>query len=151
MKKPSVNFPTIKPPVIIYYLALQDIKEICLETVKLLYRFNEPVPEFETRFPHKLESVLEIPKQHIYGRELYPTIEQKAACYFYFIIKNHPLLNGNKRVAIISSYVFLKLNGRTFVAPWDKIYDFAIKISCPTYNHEKELTEVVIFIKKYSK
>lgn len=151
MKKPSVSLPTIKAPTIIYYLTLDDIRQICLETVKILYRFNEPVPEFDTRYPNKLEAILEIPGQNVYGKELYDSVVKKAACYFYFIIKNHPLLNGNKRVAIIATFVFLKLNGRTFIAPWDEIYHFAIGLSKGTKQHDQEFAKAVEFIKRYTK
>jgi prophage maintenance system killer protein len=45
------------------------------------------------------------------GEELYPDLELKAARLFYTIIKNHPLLNGNKRVASLVLYEFLTRQG----------------------------------------
>lgn len=134
-----------------HYLSLFEIKEICFSLVKEILRFKEPLPEFETRFPSKLESILETPKQTFEGKELYPTIFEKAACYFYFIIKNHPFLNGNKRLAIVTTYVFLKLNNYNLKAPWKIMYSFALETANSTENHKKEFKKAVKFIKKYAK
>lgn len=37
-------------------------------------------------------------------------MEEKAARLFYLINKNHPFLNGNKRIAVMALFVFLSLN-----------------------------------------
>jgi death on curing protein len=34
-----------------------------------------------------------------------------AAAYLFHIVKNHPFIDGNKRVGVMSAYVFLRLNG----------------------------------------
>lgn len=130
-----------------YYLTIEDIKNICFEAVKQLYKFNEPLPEFDTRYAQKLEAVLSIPETEVFGKQLHPALVEKAACYLYYIIKNHPFLNGNKRVAVISTYVFLKLNELELTASWEEIYDFAISISQPTHDHEGEFKKVIEFIK----
>jgi len=134
----------------IYYLTLEDIKEICFNLVTQLYQFEEPVPDFETRFPEKLESILSMPMQKFAGKELYPNLYEKAACYFYFIIKNHPFLNGNKRLAIITTFIFLKINDYSLISPWNEMYYFALNIAGLTEDHKKEFGKVVTFIKKYS-
>lgn len=133
-----------------YYLSLEDIKEICFNLVLQLYQFEEPLPNFETRFPSKLESILEIPKQKFAGEDLYPSIYDKAACYFYFTIKNHPFLNGNKRLAIITTFIFLKINGFSLISPWSKMYSFALEVAKSKSDHKKEFKKVASFIKKYS-
>ena len=135
----------------VYYLTLEDVKEVCYTLVTELFQFKEPVPDFETRFPAKLESVLETPKQEFSGEELYPNLYGKAACYFYFMIKNHPFLNGNKRMAIVATFVFLRMNKQIFKVPWNEIYSFALKTASSTKNHEKELKDVVNFLEKYLK
>lgn len=134
----------------VYYLSLEDVKEICFNLVLQLYQFEEPLPNFETRFPSKLESILEIPKQKFAGEDLYPSIYEKSACYFYFIIKNHPFLNGNKRLAIITTFIFLKINGISLISPWNKMYSFALEVAKSKGNHKKEFKKVASFIKKYS-
>ncbi len=135
----------------IYYLTLEDIQTICFQAVKQLYKFNEPLPEFHTRYAQKLEAILSIPETEVFGRETHPTLVEKAACYLYYIIKNHPFLNGNKRVAVIATYVFLRLNDHELTASWEDIYDFAISISQPSTNHEKEFKNVVTFLEGHTK
>jgi prophage maintenance system killer protein len=44
------------------------------------------------------------------GQALYPTIEEKAAHLFYFIIKNHPFADGNKRSGAFSFVWFSNLS-----------------------------------------
>lgn len=114
---------------LIHYLTLADIEYICFSIVQRSYQFDEPIPPFQTRFESKLESILEIPKQGITNQELYPTLIDKATCYFYFIIKDHPFLNGNKRLSIVSTYVFMGLNGYNFEAPWQDIYSLAMNVA----------------------
>jgi death-on-curing protein len=45
------------------------------------------------------------------GQHLYPTIQAMAAHLAFSLIKNHPFLDGNKRIGILAMMVFLKING----------------------------------------
>jgi len=45
------------------------------------------------------------------GRDLYPSVEEKAAHLLYFVIKDHPFLDGNKRIGSFLFILFLKMNG----------------------------------------
>lgn len=58
-----------------------------------------------------LESALKAPFQTFDGEELYPTIQKKAACICFALIKNHSFIDGNKRIGILAMMTFLKLNG----------------------------------------
>lgn len=61
-----------------------------------------------------LESALAQPHQTFGGTELYPTVEERAARYAYGICRNHPFLDGNKRVATACLGAYLRLEGRVF-------------------------------------
>ncbi|MHB1666072.1 RhuM family protein [Thiomonas sp.] len=50
--------------------------------------------------------------QSAFGEAAYPTVEAKAAHLLYFVIKNHPLSDGNKRSAALLFLEFLQRNGR---------------------------------------
>ena len=52
--------------------------------------------------------------QSAFGEEVYPTLEEKAANLLYFIIKNHPFNDGNKRTAAFSFIWFLQKAGIDF-------------------------------------
>ena len=57
-----------------------------------------------------LESALNTPFQTFDKEELYKTIPAKAAKLCYFIINNHPFVDGNKRIGILTMLVFLEMN-----------------------------------------
>lgn len=69
-----------------------------------------------------LMSALEEPMQTFDGKELYPEILDKAACYLRSFSRNHPFQNGNKRTALLSTVTFLEQNGYEVIANNDKLY-----------------------------
>ncbi len=104
------------------WLTLEHIRDICFVYARTHLAFDEPIPPFETRFSGKLEAVLEIPKQEFEGQLFYPTSTEQAAALFYSLIKGHPFLNGNKRIAVISLLLFLLLNGKWLDLKWEFFY-----------------------------
>lgn len=59
-----------------------------------------------------LDSVLANLQQTVFGEPAYPTIESKAAHLLYFMVKNHPFTDGNKRSGAFLFVDFLHRNGR---------------------------------------
>lgn len=59
---------------------------------------------------HGLEASLGSIMQTFDGNELYPSMEEKAANLLYFLIKNHPFVDGNKRIAAALFLYFLDRN-----------------------------------------
>lgn len=55
-----------------------------------------------------LDGILQNVMQNVFGADVYPTIEEKASHLLYFIIKNHPFNDGNKRTGAFSFVWFLK-------------------------------------------
>lgn len=60
---------------------------------------------------HYLQGILAAINQTFGGQELYPTAEEKAAHLFYFVIKDHPFSDGNKRIGSFLFVLFLNENG----------------------------------------
>ena len=58
-----------------------------------------------------LDMSVKAPFQTFDGTDLYPTLIDKAAHLTYSLIKNHPFLDGNKRIGVTVMLVFLKANG----------------------------------------
>ena len=58
-----------------------------------------------------LDSALQLPFQTFDGQALYPSIYQKAARLCSSLVKNHPFIDGNKRIGVHAMLVFLTLNG----------------------------------------
>jgi len=59
---------------------------------------------------HKVEASITNINGNSFGSPHYPTIEQKVIAYFYFLIKNHPFTDGNKRTATLTFLVLCDLN-----------------------------------------
>lgn len=81
--------------------------------------YPSPMPEFQflgNNGRALLESALAQPAQTYGGAYLYRTIPDKAAALLISIIKNHPLVDGNKRIALTTTIVFLAINGWIFHA-----------------------------------
>lgn len=67
-----------------------------------------------------LESALAQPEMTFGGEDLYPTLIEKASVLAYSLCKNHPFLDGNKRVAHGAMEIFLVLNGFEIKATIDE-------------------------------
>lgn len=65
-------------------------------------------------------------EQSVFGDPAYPSIESKAAHLLYFVIKNHPFSDGNKRVASLLFVEFLHRNGRLFSGEMPVINDVGL-------------------------
>jgi death-on-curing family protein len=57
------------------------------------------------------------------GKDVYPTIEEKAAHLLYFIVKNHNFVDGNKRIAAALFICFLQKNGILYRSDGTKCID----------------------------
>ena len=58
-----------------------------------------------------LESAVAAPQATFGGKSIYASLSEIAAAYLYYLCKNHPFLDGNKRTALGACLVFLRLNG----------------------------------------
>lgn len=76
-----------------------------------------------------LDSALETPFQSFGGDELYPTIQAKAARLGYGLIKNHCMIDGNKRIGTHSMLVFLALNGIELKYMQKELYETILDVA----------------------
>lgn len=133
-------------------IGIDHIKDVAHQLAIATMSWDEPIPAFETRFPKVLESCLSTPFQTYNRKDLYPTMEDKAAILFYLLIKNHPFQNGNKRIAVTTLMVFLLFNERWLTIQPAKLYNLAIWVA----QSDAEVRDAVIagvkdLITKYSK
>ena len=119
-------------------ISLADVEYIAFQLAKKFMEWNEPIPDFETRFPDKLESCIETPFQTFDKKSLYQGLVEKSAMLFYLMVKNHPFQNGNKRIAITTLIFFLVQNGKWLSISNESIYEFACKVaeSKPEERHD---------------
>lgn len=110
-------------------ITVKEVEYIAFKLARELLSFNEPIPDFSTRFPNILESCLATPFQRFSGRSLYPTLVSKAAMLFYLLIKNHPFQNGNKRVAMTTLFVFLYRSKKWLRVDTQELYNFTVWVA----------------------
>jgi len=70
-----------------------------------------------------LSSAIYMPESSFSGTYLHKSIPAMAAAYAYHICQNHPFIDGNKRVALACSLVFLDINGYEFDCNDEILYD----------------------------
>lgn len=90
-----------------------------------------------------LDSALETPFQFFGGDELYPTIQAKAARLGYGLIKNHCMIDGNKRIGTHSMLVFLALNGIELKYMQKELYETILDVAAGKIEYEDLLQWVL--------
>ena len=97
---------------------------VLIESVKAIH--NRQIAEHGgttgVRDSELLESALAKPKNIYLYSKSQSSIPSLASAYAYAISKNHPFLDGNKRVALVVSIAFMKLNGWRVVASQETLY-----------------------------
>ncbi|MFJ6041654.1 type II toxin-antitoxin system death-on-curing family toxin [Brachybacterium paraconglomeratum] len=76
-----------------------------------------------------LESAAHRPTTTLWGAEAYDGLDLKAAALLESIVRNHTLLDGNKRLGWLAIVVFFGLNGVDLDAPDDAAYELVIAVS----------------------
>lgn len=131
-------------------ITLGEVQEMAHELAAKLLSWDEPIPAFETRSPHILESSLAVPFQGFGGEEPYKGLIAKAAILFYLMIKNHPFQNGNKRVALTTLLVFMAKNGKWLKVDNVEFYNFARWTAESNPKLKEETTKAIEkFVKTY--
>lgn len=76
-----------------------------------------------------LDSAAHRPQVTLYGREVYPDLDLKAAVLLESIVRNHPLVDGNKRLGWLAVVVFFGLNEIDLDAPDDPAYETVMSVA----------------------
>jgi len=76
-----------------------------------------------------LDSAAHRPQTSLFGEDAYPDLHTKAAVLLESLTRNHPLIDGNKRLGWVAVVVFYGLNGLALVAPEDDAYDLVIGVA----------------------
>ena len=85
-----------------------------------------------------LESALAMPRAGFGGELMHPTLAEQAAAYLFHLGKNHPFVDGNKRVALAVALTFLGLNDVDIEATEDEIVDLVIGVVTGTMSKADE-------------
>ena len=90
-----------------------------------------------------LESALAQVELEVFGEQLHPTPELRAAALLYHVIRNHPFVDGNKRTAWAAMEVQLLLEGFALDLDDDAIYILVNEVAAGKYDKPR-LAEVLL-------
>ena len=76
-----------------------------------------------------LDAAAHRPQAVLYGQQAYPDLDTKAAALLDSIVRNHALVDGNKRLGWLAVVVFYGLNDVTLDAPDDDSYELVMSIA----------------------
>jgi death on curing protein len=126
-------------------MAIRFIPEEIVETIHadLLRRYGG---KYGIRDRHLLASALAQPQMTIGGKLLHRTLFDKASAYGFHVCKNHPFIDGNKRVAFVLMDMFLHQNGWDLTASEEEVYSTMMNLAASTLSK----TDLAVWLKGHS-
>ncbi len=94
-----------------------------------------------------IKGALARPQSASFGKELFPTVFEKAASYLESIARNHPFVDGNKRTAFALAVRFTETNGFIFDATNKEVEDFVVRVITDHINTEG----IALWLKNHTK
>jgi death-on-curing protein len=76
-----------------------------------------------------LDSACHRPQASFLGQEAYPTLTGKGAALMHSLAGNHALVDGNKRLALLATVVFLRINGYVLDLTDDDAFDLTMSVA----------------------
>lgn len=104
--------------------------EIRLLTLdELLHVARRTLGAVDVRDIGLLESAVARPHTTVFGDDAYPTLHLKAAAMLHSVVRNHALVDGNKRLGFAGLIAVLGLNGERLAIDNDAAYDLIIAVA----------------------
>jgi death-on-curing protein len=76
-----------------------------------------------------LDAAVHRPRASVLGQDAYPDLMTKAAALLHSLARNHPLVDGNQRLAWLATYVFLAKNGMELDPDDDDAYALVVGVA----------------------
>lgn len=89
-----------------------------------------------------LDSALNAPFQTFGDTSAYPSLQQKAARLCYGLVKNHPFIDGNKRIGAHAMLVFLAVNGLELSYTQQELSDIILQVAAG----EKKYDDLLVWL-----
>jgi death-on-curing protein len=83
----------------------------------------------EVRDVGLLDAAVHRPRASVLGQDAYPDLMTKAAALLHSLARNHPLVDGNKRLAWLATYVFCAKNGVELDPSDDEAYALVVSVA----------------------
>jgi death-on-curing protein len=97
-----------------------------------------------------LESAVAAPQATFGGRSVYGTLEEVAAAYHFYLCRNHPFVDGNKRAALGACLLFLRLNGLQPAPDGPDWEQLALEVAASRLDRDATTRRLKALVKKRS-
>ncbi len=95
-----------------------------------------------------LESAAAQPQLTFGSQDLYPTLAEKAASLGFSLVRNHPFVDGNKRVAHAAMEVFLQLNGSGIDANIDEQEELMLGLAAGALTRDQLVRWLILHLSR---
>ena len=116
---------------------------IFLDVEELLHVAQRAVGLVDVRDLGLLDSAAARPRASAFGVDAYPTVTLKAAALLHSLARNHPLVDGNKRLALAATLAFVGVNRMRLVLTSDEAYDLVIAVATGVFDEVAEIDRVL--------
>ena len=124
------------------HLGLDIVREIHAEVIKQFGGANG------IRDENLLASAVLTPQSNFGGKSPYADIVEIAAAYLFYICRNHPFVDGNKRTAMMTAIVFLRLNGIEPVSDSTEWEKFMLDVAASKIDRDETTRRLRKLLKK---
>ena len=124
------------------HLGLDIVREIHAEVIKQFGGANG------IRDENLLASAVLTPQSSFGGKSPYADIVEIAAAYLFYICRNHPFVDGNKRTAMMTAIVFLRLNGIEPVSDSTEWEKFMLDVAASKIDRDETTRRLRKLLKK---
>ena len=128
-----------------FHLSVDIVREIHAEALRQFGGLDG------VRDENLLASAVLTPQSSFGGKSPYTDIVDVAAAYLFYICRNHPFIDGNKRTAMMASIIFLRLNGiepRPDSERWEKLM---LDVAASRVDRDQTTVRLRTFLKKLRK
>jgi len=124
------------------HLGLDIVREIHAEVIKQFGGANG------IRDENLLASAVLTPQSSFGGKSPYADIVEIAAAYLFYICRNHPFVDGNKPIAMMTAIVFLRLNGIEPVSDSTEWEKFMLDVAASKIDRDETTRRLRKLLKK---
>lgn len=120
------------------YLSLAQVLLIAEEVTGIPFETIRRVAQL-----HLIESAIALPQSQFIGLDPYPTLAEKAGILAYHLARNHPLPDGNKRLAFLSAFEFCWINGYELIFEIDDAERIFFGLAAGEVTHQELSTWIL--------
>lgn len=128
-----------------FHLGLEIVRAIHAEALKQFGGLKG------VRDKNLLASAVLAPQSTFGGKSPYADIVEIAAAYLFYLCRNHPFLDGNKRTAMMAAIVFSRLNGIDPAADNEKWEQLMIDVAASRLDRDQTTKRLRRLLKKFSR